>query len=72
MEFPSVCDHPLDDAGCADCAPAPAAGHFGIARAAQLVRPPASDQGCPSLDEFEARFSLASAPARRPGTVSAH
>lgn len=65
-----MCEHITSTPRCADCAPAPAAGHFGIASARDAVAAPPAPEGCPSLDEFEDRFSEGP-DWRRPGTVSA-
>lgn len=58
-----MCDHAHKDSRCADCAPAPAAGHFGLSVARPLDgwRAYAPD-GCPTLEQFEASFCATTKP----------
>lgn len=52
-----MCEHAQKDSRCAECAPAPAAGHFGLSVARQLDDQRAyAPDGCPTLEQFEASF----------------
>ena len=56
-----MCEHRTMTATCADCAPAPAAGHFGFLTCGEALLKGAPD-GCPTLDEFESRYANLVAP----------
>lgn len=52
-----MCEHAQNDSRCAECAPAPAAGHFGLSVARQHEDQRSyTPDGCPTLEQFEASF----------------
>lgn len=64
-----MCEHAQNDSRCAECAPAPAAGHFGLSVARQHEDQRSyTPDGCPTLEQFEASF-CATAKARVPEQV---